>query len=86
MAGKKLKIALAQIDTCLAGVGENLEKHLERIAEARKEGADLILFPELSLTGYSLKDAVFDVAMTPEDPRLKPLYEASKDNLSGRAA
>jgi NAD+ synthase (glutamine-hydrolysing) len=79
MAGKKLKIALAQIDTRLAGIGENIEKHLERIAEARKEGADMILFPELSLTGYSLKDAVFDVAMTTNDPRLKPLYDASKN-------
>jgi len=78
MTKKKLKIALAQISNNLAGVNENLDKHLSYIADARKAGADIIIFPELSLTGYSLKDAVFDVAMPVNDPRLKPLYEASE--------
>ncbi len=79
MAKNKLKIALAQISSRLAGLEENLSKHLNYIAEARKSGADVVIFPELSLTGYSLKDAVFDVAMRTDDPRLKPLYEASEN-------
>ena len=73
-----LKIALAQINSKLANIEDNLEKHLYYIERAIKEKSDIILFPELSLTGYSLKDAVFDVAMTPDDKRLQPLYEASK--------
>ena len=48
------------------------------IQQAKKEKADLVVFPELSLTGYSLKDAVYDVAMKNDDSFLKPIYEASK--------
>ena len=74
----KLKVALAQISTKLADIDSNLEKHLKYVEKAIAAKADLVLFPELSLTGYSLKDAVFDVAISHNDPRLKPLYEASK--------
>jgi predicted amidohydrolase len=73
-----LKIALAQISSKLTNIGENLDKHLQYIEMAINEKSDIILFPELSLTGYSLKDAVFDVAMSVSDSRLKPLYEASE--------
>ncbi len=74
----KLRVALAQINPRLADIEVNLEKHLSFIERAIKEKADVILFPELSLTGYSLKDAVYDVAMKYDDERLLPLYEASK--------
>lgn len=77
----KLKIAIAQIDSKIANIEANLEKHLSYIEKAKKENADIIIFPELSLTGYSVKDAVFDVAMTCDDDRLKPLYGAS-ENIS----
>jgi predicted amidohydrolase len=74
----KLKIALAQISSKLANVDANLEKHLSYIDKAVKANADIILFPELSLTGYSVKDAVYDVAMTDDDKRIRSLIEASK--------
>ena len=45
----RLNIALAQINTRLGDVPANLEKHLAFVREAR--GADLLIFPELSLTG-----------------------------------
>ncbi len=79
MAKNKIKIALAQISCRLGGFEENLQKHLSYIEQAREGGADIILFPELSLTGYSLKDAVFDVAMPVNDHRLKPIYKASEN-------
>ncbi len=41
----------------------NLALHHEQIAAARAQGADLIVFPELSLTGYFLRDMVPDVAL-----------------------
>jgi len=77
----KLNIALAQINTVLGGVDQNLEKHLKLIASARKDGADLILFPELSLTGYVLQDLVPTVAHHPEatDPVFHELLEASQN-------
>jgi len=77
----KLKIAIAQISSKLANIDANLEKHLSYIEKAKDEKADIIIFPELSLTGYSVKDAVYDVAMTCDDDRLKPLYNAS-ENIS----
>lgn len=79
MPGKKIKIALAQIGSKLADINYNLETHLKYIERAISEKADCILFPELSLTGYSLKDAVYDVAISFDDKILAPLYQASKD-------
>lgn len=75
-----LTLALAQINTCLGDVPANLEKHLALIQEARQQGADLIVFPELSLTGYVLQDLTSAVAHrpTPDDPIFAPLLEASQ--------
>jgi NAD+ synthase (glutamine-hydrolysing) len=76
----KVKIALAQINTKLGDVSANLEKHLEFIQDAQAQGAELIIFPELSLTGYSLQDIVPNVSHkpTPGDPIFRPLLEASQ--------
>jgi predicted amidohydrolase len=54
----KIKIALAQFNTKLGDVNANLHKHLNLIDQARQQGADLVIFPELSLTGYALLDLV----------------------------
>lgn len=77
----KVKLALAQINTTLGVVEKNLEKHLARIKEAEEQGADLVLFPELSLTGYILQDLVPAVAHKPtaSDPIFKELLAASRD-------
>ncbi|HQX17294.1 MAG TPA: nitrilase-related carbon-nitrogen hydrolase, partial [Anaerolineales bacterium] len=52
----KLNLALAQINTRLGDVESNLVKHLEYIEQAKAEKTDLLVFPELSLTGYVLQD------------------------------
>jgi predicted amidohydrolase len=76
-----MKIALAQINTKLGLLEANLEKHLAFIRQAQAEAADLIVFPELSLTGYLLQDLVPTVAIQPaaSDPIFKPLLQASKE-------
>ena len=76
----KLTLALAQINTRLGVVEANLEKHLQMIDEAVVSGADLIVFPELSLTGYVLQDLASAVAHRPDsdDPIFKVLLQASK--------
>lgn len=76
----KLTLALAQINTRLGGIQANLEKHLALITEAGAQGADLIIFPELSLTGYVLQDLTPTVACRPraDDPVFHPLLEASR--------
>jgi NAD+ synthase (glutamine-hydrolysing) len=77
----KLTLALAQINTCLGKVEENLEKHLALVKEAKSAGASLLVFPELSLTGYVLQDIAATVAHRPtrDDPVFRPLLEASKN-------
>ena len=77
----KLTIALAQINTRLGDVEANLEKHLHLIDTARGDGADLLVFPELSLTGYVLQDLASAVAHKPtlDDPIFRELLEASQD-------
>lgn len=73
------KIALAQSDATLGDVAANLERHLEWIARARSAGARLLVFPELSLTGYLLQDLVSEVALAPDDPVFAKLAEAAGD-------
>lgn len=76
-----LTLALAQINTRLGDVPANLEKHLQLATEARSSGADLLVFPELSLTGYVLQDLATTVAHRPrsDDPIFRPLLEASRE-------
>ncbi len=75
----KLNLALAQLNTRLGDVQANLEKHLALAEQAHASGADLLVFPELSLTGYVLQDLTPTVACRahPDDPVFKPLLEAS---------
>ncbi len=75
-----MKIALAQINTKLGLLQANLEKHLAFIQQAQAEAADLIIFPELSLTGYLIQNLVPTLVTQPvaSDPIFKPLLNASK--------
>jgi predicted amidohydrolase len=68
-----LRIALVQLAPRLGDVEANLELHRARLAEARAGGADLVVFPELGLTGYLLQDLNAEVAMRLDDPRLAAL-------------
>jgi predicted amidohydrolase len=77
----KLNLSLAQISTKLGDVDANLEKHLSYIKQAKHQKTDLLVFPELSLTGYVLQDLVASVAHKPteDDPVFKHLLKASRD-------
>jgi predicted amidohydrolase len=67
------RVALAQLAPRLGALEENLERHAEWIGRAIREGADLVVFPELGLTGYLLQDLAAEVAMRADDPRLLAL-------------
>lgn len=73
----RITVALAQIAPRLGHLDENLERHLALIGEARAGGADLVVFPELGLTGYLLQDLAAEVAMRRDDPRLTRLAGAT---------
>jgi predicted amidohydrolase len=74
----RIRIALAQIAPRLGLVEENLERHLALLDEARRHDADLVVFPELGLTGYQLQDLAGEVAMRLDDPRLGRLAAGTR--------
>ena len=67
------RIALAQLAPRLAEVDANLELARGWLQRAAAEGANLVAFPELALTGYLLSDLVPEVAMRAADSRLAAL-------------
>lgn len=75
-----MKIAVAQINSILGDVEKNIAHHIKFCDEAIKNNCDLILFPELSLTGYSLKDINFEVAINPyKSKKFDVLKKKSKE-------
>jgi N-carbamoylputrescine amidase len=76
-AASTLRVGLAQIDCRLGDVAANVEHHLRWIARARERGVDLLVFPELSLTGYRLLHLTSRVALPPSAPELRRLAEAA---------
>ncbi|TAM72301.1 MAG: hypothetical protein EPN50_04200, partial [Chloroflexota bacterium] len=74
---RPLRVALAQIAPQLGDLEANLERHRDLLAEARRDGAGLVVFPELGLTGYLLQDLAAEVAMGRDDPRLAALAGAT---------
>jgi len=58
-----MKVALAQTAPYLGNLDKNFQQHKERIEKARSAGVDLLIFPELSLTGYTLQDMTQEVAL-----------------------
>ena len=74
----RFTVALAQISPRLADVETNLGTYQEQVREAVALGADLLVFPELSLTGYHLKDDVSEVATRLDGPVASELRELSR--------
>lgn len=74
-----MKVAVAQVTSVLGDLQKNIKHHLKFCDEAIKNKADLIVFPELSLTGYSLKDLNFVISLELEKTQLlNELKEKSK--------
>ena len=68
-----MRLALAQIDTTVGDLDGNRERILARLAEAKEAGADVVLFPELAVTGYP-----------PEDLLLRPSFVQAAEQLAAR--
>jgi len=79
MRNSTLNVAIAQIECRLKNVESNKATHLRMIAEARAAKADLLLFPELSLTGYRLEGHVLDVAIPRTHEIIFEIAQAAKD-------
>ena len=56
MVVSKVRLALAQTNPTVGAIGANLAVILENIRQAKAQGADLIVFGEMALTGYPIED------------------------------
>ncbi len=74
-----LTVAAAQFANATGDIATNFEKHRDFIERARAVGADLLVFPELSLVGHNGAENLLDVAMRSQDDRLKALSRAAGD-------
>jgi predicted amidohydrolase len=74
---RKLTVGVAQIQTTLGDINANLAKHVALIDAAHRRAVDVLLFPELSLSGYSVGGDASALAMNEADPRLQELASLS---------
>lgn len=74
-----MKLAAAQIQSIAGDISQNMEKHLAFSTWAAQKGADLIVFPELSLTGYEPALAQ-NLTLHTDDVRMDPLQDCCNTN------
>ena len=67
----KIKIALAQISSKRESKEANFQKIEKLTIKAKAQGADLVIFPEMSLTGYVIHDQVYELAETIPGPTVE---------------
>src|SRR5215210_1252356 len=70
-----MRVALAQVDSVLGDTEGNLRRAKEVVAEAKARGADLIVFPELSLSGYALDELDDEVPIKAQSAPINSLAE-----------
>jgi predicted amidohydrolase len=75
---RRFRVGVAQIAPALGDLEKNLALHEKMAREAISQSANLLVFPELSLTGYFLKDQVPTVALGPEAPTMQTLCRLSQ--------
>ncbi len=73
-----MRVTMAQTNPVFGDVQENLENMITLIYQYKNE-TDLIVFPELSLTGYLLKEKVYDLAITIGSQEIKQICEVSRE-------
>jgi len=74
-----MKLCAVQLKPVKGDIAKNIERHLSLIELAVSDGADIIIFPELSLTGYEPSLAK-QLATTIEDARLDTFQTSSDTN------
>jgi predicted amidohydrolase len=74
----KIKLALAQISSRRESKSENLHKIEKLTVKAKEQGADLVIFPEMALTGYVILDQVYELAETIPGPSTEKVEALAK--------
>jgi len=75
---ENIKLALAQISCKQGDKTENLKKIEETVTRAKAQAAELVIFPELSLTGYVVRDQIYELAETIPGPSTSILEKIAK--------
>ncbi len=78
----KLRVAVAQINPKIGDLSHNAQKHIDFIKRAKNENVDVLVFPELSLTGYNLKQNTWEYAIEYRDEKLLDIASESADMTS----
>lgn len=73
-----MKVRAIQFSPALGNVPRNLEFHVKKIEEAVSDKRELIVFPELSVSGYALKDILYDVSLSPGDEIISQFKKLSR--------
>jgi predicted amidohydrolase len=81
-----MRVGAAQFTSECGDVDANIEIHLDWIAPGRKEKLNLLVMPEMSLSGHSGSDNLLLAAITCSDPRLIRLAEEAGDMTVGAVA
>jgi NAD+ synthase (glutamine-hydrolysing) len=66
---RTLRLALAQIDPIVGDLAGNVTVMRRYLAKAERAGADVVVFPELAITGYPPEDLVFKPSFVDENLR-----------------
>src|ERR687895_661681 len=74
-----MRVVLAQIDCLLGDLNENLRRAKEVVGEANDKGADLVIFPELTLAGYALREFSNEIAIEARSEPIISLAEEAGD-------
>ena len=77
-----MRILLAQLDVVLGDIDANVERALDVLGQASADGVDLVVFPELFLTGADVGCVETDLGMGLDDPRLGRLLAATRDGAA----
>jgi len=73
-----MKVGVYQTDPVLLDVKTNLESTIDKIQAANAQGIDLVVFPELALTGYFVRERYHEAALRIDSPEIKQLAGATK--------
>jgi predicted amidohydrolase len=75
----KIKLALCQISSKRESKEKNIAKIENLTRKAKQQGADIVIFPEMSLTGYVVLDQVYELAETIPGPSTKKIQALAKE-------
>ena len=76
-----IRIAVAVPNVSVANVTYNVNEIIKKATEADKENADIVLFPELAITGYTAGDLFFQKTLMEENTNgLKEIIKELSDD------